>query len=74
MLEKQIKCPFCKYQGKGKWVGLPVGKNILYMILSLIFVWTVIAPIMYLVWIVENFSRNICPDCKNEKIVVKKNV
>jgi DNA-directed RNA polymerase subunit RPC12/RpoP len=71
-LKKEIRCPNCDYEGKGKWVGLPLGQNIFYCLLALMFFWTIIAPLLYLGWYVKNFGRNICPDCGNKMIVVKK--
>lgn len=72
-MTKQIKCPICKYKGKGKWVGLPIGLNIVYMLLALLFAWTIIAPIIYLGWLFNNIGKNACPDCGNKMIVVEKN-
>jgi DNA-directed RNA polymerase subunit RPC12/RpoP len=71
-MTKQIRCPNCNYKGKGKWIGLPVGLNILYMILAIMFVWTIIAPILYVIWFCENIGKNACPDCGNKMIVVDK--
>jgi DNA-directed RNA polymerase subunit RPC12/RpoP len=70
-MTKQIKCPICKYEGKGKWIGLPIVQNLLYMLLAMIFAITIIAPLLYFIWIIQNIGRKACPDCGNKMIIKK---
>ena len=71
MFNKQIKCPNCEYEGKGNRVGVPLFKGVVFMIISFLFCWTVIIPILYFSWAVKNFNNHECPKCGYKNVVIE---
>ena len=71
MWEKQIRCPNCGYEGKGKIVGPDILHNVIFIIVAVVFIWTVIIPIAYFVWVMKNLKRQVCPKCGFKNVVIK---
>lgn len=71
-----IKCYVCEYKGPAKKyrkTGDYIFKNILYMLISLLLCWTIIAPIIYISWVVKSVRKNVCYRCGSSSVeVIKK--
>ncbi len=71
MFNKEIKCPNCGYEGKGKRVGGGLFKGVIFFILALVFVWTLIVPLFFFIWVLKNMNKHACPKCGNRQVVAK---
>lgn len=69
----KIKCNNCGYEGKAKSLRKTAKfffTHMLYLILAIMFCWTIVAPIIYFKWFFSNVGKKICPQCRSHNVKI----